>query len=291
MSRIHQILSKADREGTTAGLTWPDPTLRDRDLPPSVAPFRADQAGAAVADEGTLPPDDAPVTGANGVPFAGRPMFGVKLHKQLVAAVDPFSAAAEQYRTLRTRLAQLDTATPRHVLAVTSPCRGDGKTLTVLNLALSMAQEFDRRTLLIDADLRHARLHSLLGISREPGLVDVLSGTAPLEEALVTLPGHRLQVLPAGAAHTQPSELLGSAPMRRLLDGLRRHFDRVVVDTAAAQSADTGALEPCLDGLLVVVRAGRTDRPSIERALTAIPSAKLVGLVLNDIRTDSAPGA
>ena len=97
--------------------------------------------------------------------------------------------------------------------------------------------------------------------------------------------------LPAGAAHTQPSELLGSAPMRRLLDGLRRHFDRVVVDTGAAQSADTGALEPCLDGLLVVVRAGRTDRPSIERALTAIPSAKLVGLVLNDIRTDSAPGA
>lgn len=289
MSRIHQILSKAERDGTTAGLTWADPELRDRELPPGVAAFRADPTSATATADRDTPPAPPPVSGAT---LAGRPLFGVKLHRQLVAAVEPFSAAAEQYRTLRTRIAQLDGTSPRPVLAITSPRRGDGKTLTVLNLALSMAQEFDRRTLLIDADLRNARLHTLLGIAREPGLVDVLSGTTPLEEALVTLPGHRLQVLPAGAAHTQPSELLGSAPMRRLLDGLRRHFDRVVVDTAAAESADTGALEPCLDGLLVVVRAGRTDRGSIERALTAIPPTKLVGLVLNDIRTaDSVPGA
>jgi capsular exopolysaccharide synthesis family protein len=210
----------------------------------------------------------------------------------LVAAVEPFSAAAEQYRSLRTRIAQLDAESPRHILAVTSPTRGDGKSVTVLNLALSMAQEFDRRTLLIDADLRHARLHTLLGIPREPGLADVLIGTTSIDEALVTLPGHRLQVLPAGAVHTQPAELLGSTSMRRLVEGLRRHFDRVVIDTATAQSADTGALEACFDGALVVVRAGRTARPAIERALASIPPAKLVGMVLNDSRAgDGLSGA
>jgi Mrp family chromosome partitioning ATPase len=120
----------------------------------------------------------------------------------------------------------------------------------------------------------------------------VLSGAKAIDEALVTLPGHRLQVLPAGAVHTQPSELLGSGAMRRLVEGLRRHFDRVVFDCAAAETADAGALEPNLDGTLIVVRAGRTPKPAIERALAAVPAAKLMGLVLNDSRTaDGLSGA
>ena len=281
MSRIHQILSRAERDGTIEGLTLPDIELREVDSTATMpASWRRDAARAAGPSANV-----DPAHGVNGAAYAGRPVFGVKLSNLLVAAVEPFSAAAEQYRSLRTRIAQLDSDTPRQVLAVTSPARGDGKTLTVLNLALSMAQEFDRRTLLVDADLRHARLHTLLGIPREPGLVDVLSGATTIDEALVTLPGHRLQVLPAGKVHTQPTELLGSTPMRRLFEGLRRHFDRVVIDTAPAQSADISALECCFDGALVVVRAGRTTRPSIERALSAIPPAKLVGMVLNDSRT------
>jgi protein-tyrosine kinase len=280
MSRIHQILSKAERDGTMAGLTLPDFEVREAEAPAaSPSTWRNETSRPADAE----PIDDA-VHAVNGAAYVGRPVFGVKLNKMLVAAVEPFSAAAEQYRSLRTRIAQLDAESPRHILAVTSPTRGDGKTITVLNLALSMAQEFDRRTLLIDADLRHARVHTLLGIPREPGLADVLIGTTSIDEALVTLPGHRLQVLPAGAVHTQPTELLGSTPMRRLIEGLRRHFDRVVIDTAPAQSADTGALESCFDGALVVVRAGRTARPAIERALASIPPAKLVGMVLNDSR-------
>jgi capsular exopolysaccharide synthesis family protein len=289
MSRIHQILSRAERDGTIEGLTLPDIELREVDPPASMPASWRKHVARATADPSTVA---EPAHGVNGTIYAGRPVFGVKLSKLLVAAVEPFSAAAEQYRSLRTRIAQLDGDSPRQVLAITSPARGDGKTLTVLNLALSMAQEFDRRTLLVDADLRHARLHTLLGIPREPGLVDVLSGATTIDEALVTLPGYRLQVLPAGKLHTQPTELLGSNPMRRLLDGLRRHFDRVVIDTAPAQSADTGALECCFDGALVVVRAGRTTRASIERALSAIPPAKLVGMVLNDSRAaDGLSGA
>ena len=283
MSRIQQILSRAEKDGTTAGLTWAD-TER-----------RADDRGAATPGWSGAPVDGTPVvpdTEPAGTVLGGRPVFGVKLNKLLVAVGEPFSGAAEQYRSLRTRIAQLDAQTPRPVFAVTSPGRGDGKSVTVLNLALSMAQEFDRRTLLIDADLRNARLHTLLGIAREPGLVDVLNGTVSIEEALVTLPGYRLQVLPAGSIHTHPAELLGSAAMRRVMEAFRRYFDRVLLDAAPAQSADTGALEPCLDGTVMVVRAGKTARASIERALGAIPAPKLMGLVLNDSRnTDGLTGA
>jgi Mrp family chromosome partitioning ATPase len=137
----------------------------------------------------------------------------------------------------------------------------------------------------VDADLRNARVHELFGIRRQPGLVDVLTGVVPIDEALVALPGSRLVLLPAGSAHTQPTELLGSSQMRQLFEILRRQFDRIVVDSASAQSADTGALQHAVDSLLMVVRAGHTPRPAIERALQTIPAAKLMGLVLNDSRS------
>jgi capsular exopolysaccharide synthesis family protein len=294
MSRIQQILTKADRDGTTAGLTWPKPDADARSVPPRIGPVRSDRPVERLRpDESPESPAErsllvdgmpmAPLVGGDAA-FPSRPVFGLTLDKQLVAALEPLSPAAEQYRALRTRIGQIEGTSPRHILAITSPGRGDGKTVTVLNLALSMAQEFDRRTLLIDADLRNAHMHSLLGIAREPGLADVLSGSTPLEEALVTLAGHRLQVLPAGTTHAQPSELLGSGAMRRLMEGLRRHFDRIVIDAASAQSAEAGALTPSVDGVLVVVRAGRTGRPAIERALAAIPEAKVMGMVLNDSR-------
>ena len=93
--------------------------------------------------------------------------------------------------------------------------------------------------------------------------------------------------LPAGSPHARPTELLGSEPMRRLVENLARRFDRVVIDSTAAHFADAGVLEPLADGVLLVVRAGRTSRPSIARALGLVPRAKLLGLVLNDSRAAS----
>jgi capsular exopolysaccharide synthesis family protein len=212
----------------------------------------------------------------------------VTLSPLLVASHEPFSAGAEQYRSLRTRVTRGDGHHTHKVLAITSACRGDGKSVTASNLALAMAQEFDRRALLVDADLRNARIHELFGIQRQPGLVDVLTGAVPIDEALVSLPGSRLVVLPAGSAHTQPTELLGSAQMRQLFEILRRQFDRIVVDSASAQSADAGALQGHVDSLVLVVRAGHTPRPAIERALHAIPATRLMGLVLNDSRSQDA---
>ena len=290
MSLIHKILAKAERDGTAA---WPPAGVQRRTAIRAVPPpWHADTTTSAVGGD-SFDGDRRPLeAGTDLTLLPARPVFGVKLNKLLVAATEPFSAAAEQYRSLRTRIAQVEAGRSRRVIAITSPCRDDGRTVTVANLALAMAQEFEKRALVIDADLRHARLHNLLGIARAPGLVDVLTGAVRLEEALVSLPGHRLLILPAGAAHTQPAELLGSAQMRRLLEQLRSQVDRLLIDSAVAHTADTGAIEAAVDGVVLVVRAGRTPRPAIERALAAIPDAKLMGFVLNDGRAhDGLPVA
>ncbi len=286
MTRASRILSKADRDGTTRHIA---PALERGDLELLSDP--RSRFAWNPGDDRPAPSDEQPPLRSQGrepaPPVSARSVFGATLDKDMVAALQPFSPAAEQFRTLRTRIAQVESAGQRRVILVTSPGSGDGKTVTGANLALTMAQEFQRQVLVIDADLRNARLHECLGIPREPGLSDVLAGEATLEDALVSLSEYRVIVLPAGSPHARPTELLGSEPMRRLVENLARRFDRVVIDSTAAHFADAGVLEPLADGVLLVVRAGRTSRPSIARALGLVPRAKLLGLVLNDSRASS----
>lgn len=264
MSRIQQILDKAEREGRmrrTTGL------------------------GEAAAPPGA----PRPIVTALTSPVVGppRPTEG-RLHPLLVAAREPHSSIAEQYRSLRTRIAQMENGREYRALIVTSPAQGDGKTVTCLNLALAMAQEQHRRILLVDADLRAGSLHRLLGIPGQPGLSDVLLGTTSLEDAMVALPQYRLTVIPAGSAVDQPTELLGSGDMRRVVDVLRTQFDRIVFDTPPSSPlADVGVLAPLVDGVILVVRAGRTQRPAIDRAIEDLDPSRLVGLVLNDVEDRS----
>jgi capsular exopolysaccharide synthesis family protein len=283
MTRAHRILSKADRDGTTRHIA---PALERGDVEliserRSRFAWNPGEDLAPSIDDTPMPP---PAPREPSPPVAARPVFGATLDKDMVAALQPFSPAAEQFRTLRTRIAQVESAGQRRVILVTSPGEGDGKTVATANLALTMAQEFQRQVLLIDADLRNARLHECLGIAREPGLSDVLAGQASLDDALVSLSEYRVIVLPAGTPHGRPTELLSSEPMRRLVENLGRRFDRVVIDSTAAHFADAGVLEPLVDGVLLIVRAGRTSRPAVARALGLVPRAKLLGLVLNDSR-------
>jgi Mrp family chromosome partitioning ATPase len=108
------------------------------------------------------------------------------------------------------------------------------------------------------------------------------SSTCSLADALVELPTHHLTVLRAGRVYDRPAEMLGSAPMRRLIDSLRSQFDRIVVDSAPAVVADPVAIAPIVDGLLLVVRAGITTKPAITRALGSLSSSRLLGLVFNE---------
>lgn len=297
MSRIQQILEKAEREGTVrrtsaapldqvhTPVAMPE-APREADIHRVPRPLPVDGQRVAVPIEprpAALPPEPARL---------GRQVVAGRLSPLLVAALAPHALAAEQYRSLRTRIATADHGHARRVLLVTSPAKGDGKSVTAANLALTMAQEFNRRIVLVDADLRRPGVHRLLGVPAEPGLGDVLSGDVPLDQALVHLPDHQLTVLPAGGRVDRHAELLGSQAMRRVIDALRSRFDRVVIDTPPILPlADVSVVSNMADGILLVVRAGLTSKPLIERALAACDDTRLLGLVLNGSGSDGAGSA
>jgi capsular exopolysaccharide synthesis family protein len=171
-----------------------------------------------------------------------------------------------------------------HALGITSPARGEGRTATAASLALTMAQEVGRRVCLVDANLRNPDVHRVFSLPPGPGLIDVLYERARLEDVLIQLPEHNLTILPVGEPTTH-SEVLGSTPMRRVLQALRAQFDRIVIDAPAAiPGADIALLGPLVDGMMLVVRAGVTAKPSIHDALSGLQTDKWLGVVLNDAR-------
>jgi capsular exopolysaccharide synthesis family protein len=205
------------------------------------------------------------------------------LDARLITAASRDRRVPEQYRALRTRIANADTSARVNVLLVTSAARGDGKTLTAANLALSMASEAHRRVCLVDANLRYPQLHRLFGLPDGPGLCDVLTGHATLDQALVTLEAHRLTILPAGQVPENAGELLGTSAMRRTMEELRSAFDRTLIDAPHLLAlADVGILSPLIDKVLLVVRAGVTPKPAIHEAVSSVDAGKLLGVVLNE---------
>ncbi len=265
MSRIQDILDKAERDGTA---------VRTSRVAAAGVPMTIDIAG---------PPGAQPVPPASAAEDEGVTSCAARLSPLLVAGVAPRSVAAEQYRSLRTRLAHTEGATSLRTFLVTSPQNGEGKSLTAANLALTMAQELQRRVVLVEADLRKPSLESMFGLTPGPGLADYLMGAVDLRAIMRFLPDQNLTVIPAGGAPNNPAELLGSTAMRRALDQLRSRFDRVILDTPPVLPlADVAVLAPLVDGTLLVVRAGMTPKPAIENALRGFDASRLLGVVLND---------
>jgi protein-tyrosine kinase len=296
MSRIQNILDKAEREGTalrTSHMGAPAATVpitievpgRVPEEPAMIVPGGASTAhtpaGATAVGAPTLAaasPAPSSATSSDALEHVS-----VRLNPLLVAGLAPKSLAAEQYRALRTRLAQAEGSSALRTVLVTSPQKGEGKSVTSANLALTMAQELQRRVVIVEADLRKPSMQQLFGLPPGPGLAEYLCGGCELNEAMKYLPEYNLTVIPAGEAPTNPAELLGSTAMRRLLDHLRTRFDRVILDTPPVLPlADVAVLAPIVDGALLVVRAGVTPKPAIENALRSFDSSRLLGIVLND---------
>jgi protein-tyrosine kinase len=307
MSRIQQILEKAEREGAAlrtsrVGVPEREPSGERTRSAESVALHSAPTMAEAPAV--IVPGPAVPVATAVAAPVAppiapaapavvatvgahpsadGAEHFTARLNPLLVAGLAPKSLAAEQYRQLRTRLSLTEGANQIRTVLITSPQKGEGKSITSANLALTMAQELQRRVVILEADLRKPSLQQLFGLPEGPGLSDYLSGAADLKQVMKFLPDHHLTIIPAGATPGNPAELLGSTAMRRLLDSLRTSYDRVLLDTPPVLPlADVAILAPMVDGTLMVVRAGYTPKPAIENALRAFDSSRLLGVVLNE---------
>jgi len=310
MSRIQNILDKAERDGTTmrtGRLSAPPVATAVPSAPPpmphaAATPMNQVAATVPMTIDIPTPPAPEPVLVRDIVPGAPSVQtsspsaaaltqphseaiqsYRVRLNPLLVAGLAPKSLAAEQYRQLRTRLSHAEGASTLRTVLITSPQKGEGKSVTAANLALTMAQELQRRVILVEADLRKPSLQNLFGLPPGPGLAEYLSGAVELKDVMRFLPDHNLTVIHAGSAPTNPAELLGSTAMRRLLDQLRTRFDRVLLDTPPVLPlADVAVLAPLVDGTLMVVRAGVTPKPAIENALRAFDSSRLLGVVLNE---------
>ena len=203
----------------------------------------------------------------------------------MVVFEEPMSPAAETFRMVRTNLAFMSQDAPLRSLVVTSALPLEGKTTVATNLATSLAQ-YGRSTLLVDADLRRPRVHRVFGIDKGVGLTSLMVGDATLREAVRSTQIDGLSVLPAGPIPPNPSELLHSAAFGRLKEDLLANFDWVIFDSPPMGAVtDAAVLAPQVDGVLLVVRAGRTTRDSILSAKKQLDSvsARLVGSVLNDI--------
>ncbi len=214
-----------------------------------------------------------------------RDVSGIDPH--IVSYTAPQCTIAEQYRMLRTNLLALNSGPPIRVLVVTSAIKSEGKTVTVLNLATVMATGSEKKVVAIDCDLRRPKIHELLGIHSQPGLSELLRGEVQAEAVLQKTKVPNLTVLPSGKLPVNPSELIGSSRMSRLLEHLKEKFDFVIFDTPPVMAVtDAGVLGAIADGVVLVVKAESTKRDIVLRAQTLLrgANARLVGCVLTNIR-------
>src|ERR687892_286837 len=226
-------------------------------------------------------------------------------HALLITHFDPKSPVAEAYRTLRTNIQFARLERGGKVLVVTSPTLQEGKTTTIVNLALTMAQN-GQRTLLVGANMRRPSIHRFFGIEREPGLSDILVGHVQWRDCIRTVadilmgrfemedimasPGlDNLHIIEAGPIPANPSELLSTSAMAEFLRNVAAEYDIVLIDTPPVLPVtDSAIVAGQADGVLLVYQAGKVGRLVLKRAKAHLEStrAKVWGVVLNDVQTE-----
>ncbi len=251
----------------------------DMDLADAQAPIFASPAPRV--ETGPLP---------TAAPTAAHPIrFGdADLSKLVVGnAIDP--ALIEQYRHLAAVMHHAQKASNVRSVMVTSALPAEGKTLTATNLALTLSESYQRRVLLIDADLRRPRMREMFALPSAEGLSDTLAarceGPLPVQQVTPTL-----WVLTAGAVLPDPMSLLVSPAMKQLIDDARASFDWVVVDTPPiAILPDANLLASMIDTTLLVVSSQSTPYPMVQRAAQAVGTNRILGVVLNRAETSGLP--
>jgi capsular exopolysaccharide synthesis family protein len=207
-----------------------------------------------------------------------------QLDDHLVSLLEPTGFAAEQYRTVRLAIENFRRERGLHVVAISSPGRREGKTISAINLAGALAQSPDARVALVDADLRHPRVAGYLGIPASRGLSGfLLDGSLTVDHVIEKPSSIAFSVVPAGAVSSMPYELLKSPRLAALFGALRTRFDYIVVDTPPVLGVpDVGILRDAVDGFVLVVRAQRTPREGLIDGLDTIGRHRVLGLVFND---------
>ena len=278
MSRIHEALKKAELEKAPTLPVGSGGPMHSDVLTDSTAHTPVHAATAVVSG----PPDFG---GRESILSAARrPDWHPDSSKLMFLNPQSKGFGPEQLRTLRSRLYQLRDRMPLKTLLVTSALPGEGKTFVTANLAQTFVRQHERRTLIIDADLRHSSMHTMLGAPAEPGLTEYLQGNATEAEILQRGAQDNLFFIPGGKAAPNPTELLHSGRFKQLLDRLAPHFDWVILDSPpAVPVSDPSLLADMCDGVLMVVRFGVTPFDVAQRISEEYRAKRLVGVVLNQV--------
>jgi capsular exopolysaccharide synthesis family protein len=277
MSKIFDMLTRGSGEiaDVIRPLVEPQseqyPHVRMETQSGAASPPKADAQATPQA-----PPDKAP-------PLAAILTLSLRLPSPspLLPFEDGQWRPSEQYRILRTKISQHPKQP--HLIVVSSPAPGDGKSVSAVNTAGALSLKSEGQVLLLDADLRKSAIHLLLGLPESPGLADVLKGTSTLEQAVVHIQEFpNLFVMSAGTPAGNPVELLDSAPWPDLCARLRSLFRYVILDSPPVGAvADYDLIQAVCDGVILVVRPDHTNRLLCQKSLENIPKTKFLGVLLN----------
>lgn len=209
----------------------------------------------------------------------------------IVALKDPGSAVAEEFRKLKSMIVGLTSGDEgfRNTILVTSSIGTEGKSITSLNLAVTLARDYDYTVLLIDTDLRRPSLNRYLGLENEPGITDCLVDGVDLSAAIVKTNFGKLSFLPAGRKVDYPAELLSSQKMKDFMAEVKQRYpDRyVIIDSPPILPfAESLALSSVVDGVLFVVRERAASMKHVGEALNMLKGSNLLGIVYNGAETE-----
>jgi protein-tyrosine kinase len=260
-----------------------DPVVPAAAVPPTAGEtdpdlFRAGETQAGVnGTPRTAPHDSTPTPGAR---FGA---FGSGLAAKLVLDPHMLAGPREQYRHLAAGLHRAQEVSGVRIIMIASAVASEGKSLTAANLALTFSESYKRSVLLIDGDLRRPAIHRMFGMKVDSGLSETLVSVE--ERPLVV--GHAseyLTILPAGRSTGDPMAGLTSVRMKTLLAEARGHFDWVFIDTPpVGLLTDANLLAAMVDAVVLVVKAGATPYPLVQRAVEALGRERILGAVLNQV--------
>jgi protein-tyrosine kinase len=295
MSRIHEALKRAEQE-REASHAFSKPELAGSNgavqaVEAEVIPPRGTHSIPALMPEERQEIPSQALRFEDLAAKSARPQWKPDPKTVVFCNSNAFVHGAEQFRTLRSRLYRIRESQALKTVLITSAIPGEGKSLVATNLAYAIARQHGTRVLLVDADLRAPRTHTLLGAPATPGLTDYLQGRASETDVIQRGPEEGFCFVPSGSPATHPSELISSNGLKKFLERIKPMFDWIIIDSPPAVSvSDAAVLGPLCDGVLFVVRAGSTPSDLAQKAARELSGAHILGVVLNGVKRAAGYG-
>ncbi len=297
----HRRTSPVDSRAVAEKLKKTPPVIRQRSAEPEISnpksqisnPENQNQVAGLELEEIRNPHQDnlAAIRHQKQHEVPVEPILQSRLHSRLILLTDPQAPECEQYRTLRTQLFHAAEKKKIQVVTVTSTLAGEGKTSTIINLGLAIAQSKEKRVLIIDGDLRRPNVAAYLGTRAKAGFGEALSGEGNPLDLLFTIEGHELYLLAVSRETSNPTELLSSERLAEMIAELRRYFDFILIDSPPVLPfADAQLLANHADAVMLVVRAGMAQYQTVEKAIESLPAGKMLGVILNDAELTEEAG-